>query len=257
MCEEVNQPSHEYGVSNRGTPKITLDLSQLQITTIKFEESNYLTWSKSTLIYIKGKDKEDYLIGAIKTPALDDPKYQKWKTENALVMEWLLNSMKPEVSGNYLFLDTTHQIWSSLSETFSEVGHVAKVYDLRQQIAKFKQRDLPLSIYYFSLGKMWEELEHYTTYCPSCVKDSTAHKKHVEEIQALEFLVGLNSEYEQVWVNLFGNDPLPPLHEVQTHVHRKERGQGTISATSSIKKSTLVSSQRGGRGGSVFRGCVG
>lgn len=58
------------------------------------------------LIYIKGKDKEDYLTGAIKPSTIDDPKYQKWKTENALVMGWLLNSMKLEVSGHYLFLDT-------------------------------------------------------------------------------------------------------------------------------------------------------
>lgn len=129
MSEEVNQPSHESSVSNGGTPEISSDLSQLQITTMKFDGSNYLTQSKSALIYIKGKDNEDYLIGAIKTPALDDLKYQKWKMENALVMGWLLNSMKLEVSGHYLFLDTALQIWSSLFETFFEVGHIAKVYD--------------------------------------------------------------------------------------------------------------------------------
>lgn len=83
-----------------------------------------------------------------------------------------------------------------------------KFYNSRQQIAKFKQGALPLSIYYPSLQKMWEELKHYTTYRPSCAKDSTAYKKH-EEIQTFEFLVGLNSEYEQVRVNLLGNDPLP------------------------------------------------
>lgn len=43
---------------------------------------------------------------------------------------------------------------------------------------------------------MWEELEHYTTYHSSCVKDSTAYNKHIEEIQTFEFLPSLNQEYE-------------------------------------------------------------
>lgn len=45
---------------------------------------------------------------------------------------------------------------------------------------------------------MWEELEHYNTYRPSCDKDATAYRKQVEEIQVFEFLAGLNQEYEQL-----------------------------------------------------------
>lgn len=137
---------------------------------------------KPFLFLFKEKDKEEYLTGEIDVPTSGDPKYRKWKIENALVMGWLLNSMKPEISGHYLFLDIAHKIWSSFSQTYSEVGHTAKVYDFRQQISKFNQGDLPLSIYYSSLQKMWEELEHYTTYRLSCMKDATAYKKHGEEI---------------------------------------------------------------------------
>lgn len=42
--------------------------SQVQITTVKLDGSNYLTWSKSMLIYIKRKDREDYLIGEVEIP---------------------------------------------------------------------------------------------------------------------------------------------------------------------------------------------
>lgn len=172
------------------------------MTTVKFDGSNYLTWSKSVLIFFQGNDKEGYLTSEIDVPPKDDPHYRKWKTENAMVMGWLLNSMKLEINYHYLFLETAHQIWNSLSQTYSEIGHTAKVYELRQRIAQFKQGDQPLAIYYVALRKLWEELDHYTTYRPSCVKDATAYKKHVEKIQVFEFLAGLNPKYEQVSSNL-------------------------------------------------------
>lgn len=142
------------------------DLSHSCITTVKFDSSNYLAWSKVVLIFIQGKDKEDYLTGEIDVPTSGDPKYKKWKKENALVMGWLLNSIKPEISGHYLFLDIAHKIWSSQSQTYSEVGHTTKVYDLRQQISKFKHCDLPF-IYLLLLSL--ENVERIRTlyYLPS------------------------------------------------------------------------------------------
>ena len=51
-------------------------------------------------------------------------------------------------------------------------------------------------MYYSSLRKIWDELDHYTIYRLVFVKDTTEYKKHVESIQIFEFLVGLNLEYE-------------------------------------------------------------
>lgn len=47
------------------------------ITTIKFNGTNYLTWSKSIIIHIQGRDKEEYLTGEAKKPSSEDPKYRK------------------------------------------------------------------------------------------------------------------------------------------------------------------------------------
>lgn len=60
------------------------DLSHSQITTVKFDGSNYLAWFKAILNFIQGKD--EYLTGEIDVPTSGDPKYKKWKIENALVM---------------------------------------------------------------------------------------------------------------------------------------------------------------------------
>lgn len=69
---------------------------------------------------------------------------------------------------------------------------------------------------------MWDELDHYTMYHPTCGPDIIEYKKHVESIQVFEFLVGLNSEYEHVQVLLLGKDLLSSLNEVYAYVHREE-----------------------------------
>lgn len=89
---------------------IVLEIPNSMIITIKFDGTNYLIWSKSVLIHIESRDKEEYLTGEANKALREDPKYQKWKIENAMVKGWLLGSMKPEINDHYLFLATAHQI---------------------------------------------------------------------------------------------------------------------------------------------------
>lgn len=111
-------------------------------------------------------------MGEVEKPDKKDPKYRRWKTENAMVKGWLLDSMKPKISDHYLFLETAYQIWDALTKSYYKLGHIAKVYELCQRISQFKQNGQPLTLYYASLRKIWDELEHYITYRPTCVKDT-------------------------------------------------------------------------------------
>lgn len=110
--------------------QVVSDPSQEQATTVKFDSNNYLTWSKSVLIYIQGKYNEDYLTGEVEVPLKSDTRYRKWKIENAMVVGWLLNSMKVEINEHYLFFEIAHQILEALSKAYSEIGHATKVYEL-------------------------------------------------------------------------------------------------------------------------------
>lgn len=82
------------------------------------------------LIYIQGKDKEEYLTGDKKKPSQDYAGYKKWKIENATIMGWLLNSMTPDINEHFLFFETTHQIWSALAKSYLEIGQTTKVFEL-------------------------------------------------------------------------------------------------------------------------------
>lgn len=149
----------ESSTSNGSSVLIPEDTSHIQISTIKFDGNNYITWSKLIHIFVQGRGKEEYLTNEVEIPPRIDPRYKKWKTENAIVMGWLLGSMKPKISEHYLFLETAHQILKTLTKAYYEMGHAAKVYDLRQRIAQFKQGDLPVTIYYSAFRKMWKKLD--------------------------------------------------------------------------------------------------
>ena len=51
------------------------------------------------MMYISGKRKDDYLTGEIVSLKAEDPHPRLWKTENNVVMSWLVNST--EIGENF------------------------------------------------------------------------------------------------------------------------------------------------------------
>jgi hypothetical protein len=60
---------------------------------IRLDGSNYGLWSQVVEIYISGKDKLGYINGDYPQPPKTNPFFRKWRTENAMVKGWLINSM--------------------------------------------------------------------------------------------------------------------------------------------------------------------
>ncbi|KAL5572693.1 hypothetical protein UlMin_022290 [Ulmus minor] len=105
-------------VSSRPKTNITENSSPL-ITNHKLTGHNFLQWSQSVFMYICGRGKDEYLTGEVSIPTVTDPKYRTWKTENHMVMSWLINSMTTEVGENFLLYKTTKEIWDIARETYS------------------------------------------------------------------------------------------------------------------------------------------
>ena len=69
---------------------------------IKLEGSNYALWSQVVETYISGKDKLGYINGDSPQPPETDPSFRRWRTENAIVKGWLINSMDPSLIANFI-----------------------------------------------------------------------------------------------------------------------------------------------------------
>ena len=112
--EVTSNPEMAPAVSNPGGTEGT----SLLITDHKLNGHNYLQWSQSIMMFICGKGKDDYFTGEVIIPEKNDPKFRTWKTDNHMVMSWLINSMTNEIGENFLLYGTVKEIWDAARETY-------------------------------------------------------------------------------------------------------------------------------------------
>lgn len=79
----------------------------------------YLQWSQSVTMFICGKGKYDFLSGASPQPTHTDPTFRMWKSENSMVMSWLINSSTQKIGENFLLYTTVKDIWDAALDTYS------------------------------------------------------------------------------------------------------------------------------------------
>lgn len=91
------------------------DSHSVQITSIRLNGDNFLRWSQSVRMYIRGRGKIGYLTGDKKTPTPQDPTYATWDAENSMVMTWLVNSMDEDISSNYMCYPTSKELWDNIN----------------------------------------------------------------------------------------------------------------------------------------------
>ena len=87
-----------------------IDSSMIPIS-IKLDGSNYRLWSQVVEMYISGKDKLGYINGDNSSPLETDPSFCKWRTENAMVKGWLINSMEYPLVVNFICYSTAKQVY--------------------------------------------------------------------------------------------------------------------------------------------------
>jgi len=93
------------------TSTITSEPSAAPIGIIKLDGSNYALWSQVVEMYIFGKDKLGYINGDFPQPSSTDPSFRKWRTDNAIVKDWLITSMDPSLFGNFIHFPTTKAVY--------------------------------------------------------------------------------------------------------------------------------------------------
>ena len=58
----------------------------------------------------------------------EDSKFKEWKTENNMVMSWLINSMNNDV-GEILYTETTQEIQEAARETYSDTEDTTNTFE--------------------------------------------------------------------------------------------------------------------------------
>ncbi|KAG8483038.1 hypothetical protein CXB51_021961 [Gossypium anomalum] len=96
-----------------------------QLTSHKLNGKNYLEWSLSVKLAIDGHGKLGHLTGEVKQPQMGNPKMSKWRSENSMIIAWLINSMEASVGKPFLFLPTVKDVWDAMKDTYSDLENAS------------------------------------------------------------------------------------------------------------------------------------
>ena len=110
--------------------------------------------------------------------------------------------MEPKISVNFMFLDTTKEIWDHAKKLYSGQDNKTRVYQLYQEYFNLKQGSQSLEEYYASLRNIRNELNVYHP----LTSEVQIQRQQREQLDVTRFLVGLKAEYEpvraQIWEDL-------------------------------------------------------
>ncbi|RVX15883.1 Retrovirus-related Pol polyprotein from transposon TNT 1-94 [Vitis vinifera] len=199
-----------------------METSHLPITTHKLNGQNYLQWSQSILMFIRGKEKDDYITGASAAPETTASTYKKWIAENNMVMSWLVNSMTADIGENFLSFDTAKEIWDTAKETFSDKENTSEIIQIEGILHDLRQGNLTVTEYFNTLTRLWRQLDTFKVHNWNCVTDGFLYKKIVEGKRVFKFLLGLNKNLDEIRGRIMGVKPLPSLREAFSEVRREE-----------------------------------
>ncbi|KAJ9541315.1 hypothetical protein OSB04_027821 [Centaurea solstitialis] len=237
------------GKSNDDNPKpaASSDNSSLQITLHKLNGKNFLQWSQSVSLFLRGKGRIGYVTSKIPVPATTDPKYSQWDAENSMVMTWLINSMDLHIGKTYMFLPTAADLWKAIHETYSDLENSSQVFEIKTKLRDQRQGSLSVTEYYSVLCTLWQELDLFYPNEWKCTSDVKLYAQRVEKERVFDFLYGLSSQLDDARGRVLSRDPFPTLREAFAEVRREETRRKVMVAPEKIpimESTVLAASNR-------------
>jgi hypothetical protein len=214
------------------TTKLTEALSKVQTPTlsteppaapigIKLNDTNYALWSQVVEMYISGKDKLGYINGDLPQPPTTDPSFRKWRTDNAIVKGWLINSMDSSLIGNFIRFPTAKMVWDSIATTYFDGSDTSQVYDLRRRVMQLKQAGGSLEQYYNDLQGLWREIDFRRPNPMECAVDIHKYNTILQEDRVYVFLDGLDDRLDKIRGDVLQLRPFPTVEQAYAHVRRE------------------------------------
>ncbi|XP_075091930.1 uncharacterized protein LOC142172064 [Nicotiana tabacum] len=102
-------------------------------------------------------------------------------------------------------------MWEDLREQFDKVN-ASRVYQLHKAISTITHGTDNVSVYFSKLNNLWDEFDSMVP--PPC--DCARSKNFIEFMQkqkVLQFLMGLNDNYEQARSQILMTSPTPSINK--------------------------------------------
>ncbi|XP_048494780.1 uncharacterized protein LOC125494928 [Beta vulgaris subsp. vulgaris] len=194
------------------------DQTASKLVSINLNGSNYISWKRNVRRALIAKNKIGFIEGTLVKPDESHKDYNRWMRCDYLVICWLMNSMNEEIGENFTFVDSSAQLWHEIGECYGQ-SNGPHIYQLKRELDNLKQENQSIMMYYGKLKRFWDELQNLrslpTCTCGVLLKCSCNFLKRLSEFDSeeklMQFLLGLNSGFDNAISNILAMDPLPSI----------------------------------------------
>jgi len=184
---------------------------------------NYLPWSRRAMLLLKAKRLEGFVTGeSIEPRDKSSNDWKTWEAINSLVAAWLLSSLSPTIAGTVDTITSAAGIWEALSKMYSGAGNVMLLAETEDRISTMKQGELSLMDYVAALKRLWADVDHFDPIELPHTECVVWIKKWIEKRRVLQFLRGLNPDFEARRASMFHQSSLPSLEEAVAAMAQEE-----------------------------------
>lgn len=177
-------------------------------TSHKLNGQIFFQWYQSVFMFICGRDKDGHLTGETVAPDSKDPKFRTWRTNDHLVMSWLINSMTTEVGENFMLYKTTREIWEAAKETYSRTENSSGLFELQTKLYDLRQGDLFITQYFHLFSRIWIHIDLFDIYPWKCADDATTYRTVVNQKENYQISTCPQQRLRWCLKSCHGNTPL-------------------------------------------------
>ena len=108
---------------------------------------------------IGARNKFGFITGTTSKPPAEDKALETWLVENSRVKSWLIDFMSPTLMQRFIHLQTTNEIWDTVSKTFYDGSDETQLFELNRKSFTTRQNGRSLPTYYNKLVKIFQEID--------------------------------------------------------------------------------------------------
>ncbi|XP_035838302.1 uncharacterized protein LOC118485898 [Helianthus annuus] len=179
------------------------DHPRMILVSKQFDGIGFGSWKRAMSIALSAKNKFGFVDGSVTNstnPSL-------WSRCNDMVISWIINTLSREIGESVLYVKTASQLWKELNDRFGQING-AKYYQLQKSICEISQGSSDIATYFTKIESIWDEISSLSE-VPACSCGAyVVIAKKEEEQKLIQFLMGLNSSYDNVILMM---QPLPSI----------------------------------------------
>ncbi|WCJ22400.1 Retrovirus-related Pol polyprotein from transposon RE1 [Euphorbia peplus] len=235
------------------------DNPELVLVSTILTRDNYFLWCRSMLLALSAKRKMSFIERDDMPEDRNAEAFRKWKETDDLVFSWIINAVSKDIGECYMYAASANHLWDQLKESYGR-SNGPMIFQLGKEICGLTQGSSTLVEFFNRIKRKWDELQIVKPILSCrCGEANKLMREQAQEEQLMQFLSGVNPEFDTVRDQILLMDPLPSINAafsmmICIETQRKTGGSMESKSNEFAHFSAASQNTNGGGGNRNFNG---